>query len=174
MRVSSIPLWLVFILAAGCVTTRDRVAVVRVQKVLITVGTPVAMASAEEMRQVGLDIGADRIDPATVQPTAEAATANAQGIASERGSRAAIIEGGGSLLKDLLGTIPYGGAAAGLLGGLWALWRKGQVQRVARALSGVLDACKANTYKPGDTAQALADAGADPKLAESIRQDAKG
>lgn len=169
-------LFLVALLAglAGCITARDKVAVIRTVKVLVDADTPQTRASAEEMKQVGLDIGADTVDPATVAVSPEAATENAAGIASERGNREAIVTAGGSLLKDLLGSLPYGGAAAGLLGGLWALWRKGQVQRVAGALSTVVDAFKNKSYKPGDTAQALADAGADPKLAESIRQSMKG
>lgn len=169
-------LFLVALLAgvAGCVTQRDKVAVVRGALFAQAEGSPLGLAVAAELGQVAIDIGADKsVDPATVTLSPEASAENAQGIATERQSREIIISSGGSLLKDLLGSLPYGGAVVGMLGGLWALWRKGQVQRVAGALSSVLTACKAGTYKAGDTAQALADAGASPKLAESIRQDAK-
>jgi hypothetical protein len=169
-----LPLWFVVLLAAGCVTHRDRVAVVRGAKFAAAEGSATGKAVAAEMGQVAIDIGADDIDPAGVPVTPEAAAENARGIAEERGNREFILDGGGSLLRDLLNSLPYGGTIAGIGGALWALWRKGQVQRVAGALSGVLDACRAGTYKDGDTAQALADAGADPKLAETIRQAAKG
>jgi len=166
----------VFVVLAmsGCVTRRDKVALVRAQKVLITVGSPLAVASAEEVRQVGLDVGADKVDGESIKMTPEAARENAQGIADERGARQAIVTAGGSLFKDVLGTLPYGGAAAGLAGALWALWRKGQVQTIASGLSVVLEACKKGSYKSGDTAATLDSMGADLKLAEAIRQSAKG
>jgi len=173
MRRVYLPLWFVLLLAAGCVTERDKVAVIRGAKFAEAAQSPLGAAVAAELREVAADIKAD-VDPAGVTLSPEAAAENAAGIARERGAREAIIGAGGSLLKDLLGSLPYGGTAVGIGGALWALWRKGQVQRVAGALSTVVDLCKSGSYKDGDTSAALIDAGASLKLADSIRENAKG
>ena len=108
------------LLLAGCVTRRDQVAVTRAQSYVVLVSqspdvprglAELAVPIANELQQVRLDIGADKIDPATVPLTVEASQANAAGIEGDRGAR----EGAWDSLLALLGLGGTAGAAVGLL-----------------------------------------------------------
>lgn len=98
MRAVTIPLWVVVLLAAGCVTYRDQVGVVRGMKFAAQVGGELGGAIAGELAQVGVDIGAIKVgpngailpaavDPAAVVVSAPAANENAKGIADDRATR---------------------------------------------------------------------------------------
>ena len=75
---------LLLALCAGCVTHRGKVAVVRGQKFAAQEGSELGKAVADELGEFAADIGADKIDPATVPLTVEAARDNAKWIKQER------------------------------------------------------------------------------------------
>jgi len=118
------------VLCSGCVTYRDKVAVVRARKHAAETGTAIGEAVSAELGEVAVDIGADKIDPATVPVTVEASVENAEGIRAERASRSAIgmfLRKGGEWLAD---KIPWAGPAIGLaLAGVeWLRRRKAQAE----------------------------------------------
>ena len=117
---------------AGCVTDRDRVAVVRGSKFATETGTPVGEAVGRELAEVAVDIGADKIDPATVPVTAEAADENAAGIKAARESRLAVwaaVKAGAKWVADATG---WGWLATALTAAAgaatWLRKRKAQLQ----------------------------------------------
>jgi hypothetical protein len=80
------------------------------------------------------------------------------------GRYAAFLVGGGWVLVPLI--------LIGLVVAIWKNWKKTKV--IAGAISRTLDVVKDNGYIDGMTKAALKADGADLKLAESIRQSAKG
>lgn len=154
MRILGFGLWAlgfgVLLMASGCVTHRDKVAVVRAVNHLGSSGNATDQAIAGELTQVAVDIGAldqdasgavtpGDVDPAAPEcaPTAELASRNAAGIAAERKTRRAAVTFLGELGKGVLERLPWGTSALALLGAGWALVRKRAVQS---ALTGVVQA----------------------------------
>lgn len=137
------------VLAAGCVTARDRVAIVRGMLFAQQEGGELGQAVADELAQVAVDVGALDVDPATgaivpkdvdpktVEVSAPAARENAAGIAAERKTRRAVLTFLGEFGKELLSRAPWGSAAITLLLAGWALIRKRAVQG---ALNGMVNA----------------------------------
>ena len=118
------------VLATGCVTYRDRVAVVRGAKFAFTEGSPTGEAVGRELSEVALDIGADKIDPESVAVSAEAADANAAGIKAERESRLAIWSAVKTGFKWVADATGWGWLAtvATSAAGLWTLVQKRREQ----------------------------------------------
>lgn len=145
--------WLVLVVGVlaltGCVTPRDRVAIVRGMLFAQQEGGEVGEAVAAELAEVAVDVGALDVDPATgaivakdvdpktVEVSAPAARENAAGIAAERKTRRAALTFLQEFGKELLSRAPWGTAAVTLLAAGWALLRKRAVQS---ALTGVVNA----------------------------------
>ena len=123
MRLTTCVLFLV-VFSAGCVTQRDKVAVVRGVKFAAAEGSALGLAVSAELGQVAADIGADAIDPATVPLTVEASRENAGGIAAERETRQWFKDAAVGLLDYAKSAWPPLGVAAGLAGAAFALWRR--------------------------------------------------
>lgn len=142
------------LMLTGCVTYRDKVGMRRAQGVLFErgkAGDGLALACATEMAEVCVDVGADSIPEVEVSLTAEAASANAQGIKDARKAREAL-KGTAKAGLDWLGTAwPPAGVAISGLGALWALYRKGQ--RYRRTLETVVEGVGAVANK--DTKSAI-------------------
>ena len=135
MRAAILPLWVVLLLAAGCVTPADQEAVVRGAKFAAQTGGETGTAVSGELWQVAADIGAVEIDaqggilprdvdPEAVVVSAAAANAGAATIARERGARSFYLDLAKNFGAELLGHLPWGGPVLAGLGTCLALWRK--------------------------------------------------
>lgn len=148
MRISVLLAVLGLLLLSGCVTQRDKEAVVRGAKFAAQTGGDLGQAVSEELGQVALDIGAVKVDdkgqiipgdvdPTAVEVTVEAASSNAKGIASDRQSREKVTGFLGNFGRELLNRLPWGSTAVAAMGAAWALLRKRTIQA---ALTGMVQA----------------------------------
>jgi len=113
--------------AGGCVTQRTKVGAKRAQLYAAdrgTKGDELGAAVAVEMAEVCVDIGADQVAPAEAPLNADAALANAKGIAVEREARQWFKDAALGVLDYAKTAWPPLGAALGLAGTALVLFRK--------------------------------------------------
>ena len=122
--------------ASGCVTERVKVGCVRAEKYATKrggEGDTLGAAIASELGAVNRELGADKIDPATVELSEGAAQSNAAWIDTERKTRESIINSA----KGILGQWGPGAAVLSALGGLGAFISK--FRQRGRALATVVE-----------------------------------